>query len=107
MRRRRRLRPRVVARPRRVQRRDDGPDGVGVRGRGEGSGDVRGVEGRAGYDGEVALGAQGVGTPDEGCDGVVAGEGFGEGEGACSTASTEEEDPHFCCCFSGHFYLFV
>ena len=41
---------------------------------------------------------QGVGAADEGGDGVVAGEGFGEGEGACSTASAEEEDSHCCCC---------
>lgn len=52
------------------------------------------MERGAGYDCEVGLRGDGGRLADEGGDGVVAGEGFGEGEGACSAAGTEEEDTH-------------
>ena len=101
-RRRRGLGPGVVARAARVERGDDGPDGVRLRRVGEGSGDVGWVQGRAGYEGEVWVGGKGVRAADEGRDGVVAREGFGEGEGAGSATGAEEENAHcggccYCC----------
>ena len=52
------------------------------------------IERCAGDEGEAWLRRKSIGTAYESCDGMVASEGFGDGEGACSTAAAEDEDAH-------------